>query len=120
MKAAHVLERERARAAREALELAMRQQLQALKLTAGMEQQYRFHPQRLWRFDFAWPGRKLALEVDGGTWSGGRHTRGAGFEADCEKCAAAVLQGWRVLRATSGQVRSGVALGWIQQLMKEA
>jgi len=39
----------------------------------------------------------LAVEVDGGTWTGGRHTRGAGFEADCEKLNAAVIAGFRVL-----------------------
>lgn len=29
--------------------------------------EHRFHPTRRWRFDFAWPDEKVALEVEGGT-----------------------------------------------------
>jgi hypothetical protein len=60
--------------------------------------EYEFHPDRKWRFDFAWPDRKVAAECEGATWSRGRHTRGAGFQADCEKYNAAAVMGWRVLR----------------------
>lgn len=76
--------------------------------------EHRFLLHRRYRFDFAWPDRKLAVEVEGGTWVDGRHSRGAGFEADCEKYALAVLAGWRVIRATTGQVRNGKALKWIE------
>lgn len=62
------------------------------------ESEYRFHPERRWRFDYAWPDRKLALEVEGGVWTEGRHTRGKGFIADMEKYNAAALLGWSVLR----------------------
>src|SRR5690242_17560209 len=59
---------------------------------------------REFRFDFAWPDRKLAVEVDGGTWSGGRHNRGAGVRSDCEKSLLAFVDGWRVLRVTTEMV----------------
>lgn len=72
------------------------------------EIEYRFGPGRH-RFDFAWPAIKLAVEVEGGTWAGGRHTRARGFEADCEKYNSAVLAGWRVLRFTGDMVRDGRA-----------
>lgn len=52
----------------------------------------------------------LAVEIEGGTHSGGRHTGGAGFAADCEKYNAAVLAGWRLLRFPGVQVRSGAAI----------
>ena len=81
------------------------------------ERQHRFGPSRKWRFDFAWPLLMVALEVDGGTWSGGRHTRGAGFERDCEKLSEAACQGWRVLRVTTNQVKSGQALTWCERLV---
>jgi very-short-patch-repair endonuclease len=74
------------------------------------EREFRFHETRRWRFDFAWPDRKLAVEVDGGVWTRGRHTRGAGFERDCEKLNEAVLLGWRVLRVTPGMVKLGEAV----------
>lgn len=56
--------------------------------------EHRFHPGRQWRFDFAFPTVKLAIEVDGR----GRHQNVAGVRADCEKINEAVRLGWRVLR----------------------
>lgn len=58
--------------------------------------------ERRWRFDWAWPDQKVALEIEGGVYARGRHTRGKGYENDCRKYNAALLQGWRVLRATTG------------------
>jgi len=60
--------------------------------------EHRFHPVRRWRFDYAWPDRKIALEVEGGVFTGGRHSRGAGMIADMQKYNTAALLGWRVLR----------------------
>jgi hypothetical protein len=62
------------------------------------EFEWRFHPTRKWRFDLAWPGHKVALEVDGGIWVAGRHSRGAGVKADWEKVNTAQLLGWRVFK----------------------
>jgi very-short-patch-repair endonuclease len=62
--------------------------------------EYRFHPRRKWRFDCAFPDQRVAIELDGGTYMAGRHTRGAGFAADCEKLNTATVMGWRVLRFT--------------------
>ena len=90
-------------------------QLKASHIAA--EREYRFHPVRRWRFDFALPERRLAVEVEGGTWTGGRHTRGSGFEKDCEKYNQAVLLGWRVLRFTPGAIKSGEALTTIEQVL---
>ena len=63
--------------------------------------EYRFHPKRRWRFDFAWPHHKAAIEVEGihfDPGKAGRHQRGAGFEGDCEKYLAAQDLGWTVVR----------------------
>jgi len=62
--------------------------------------EYRFDPDRRWRFDYAWPAFMIALEVEGGIWTGGRHTRGTGFLKDIEKYNRAALLGWRVFRCT--------------------
>ena len=80
--------------------------------------EFRFHPRRRWRFDFAWPLYKVAAEVDGGIYCRGRHVRGAGFERDAEKGNAAVLAGWRVLHFSPRQVRSGAAVQTIEALMR--
>jgi very-short-patch-repair endonuclease len=82
------------------------------------EREYRFHPSRRWRFDFAWPAQKLAVEIEGGTFSGGRHTRGSGFEADAEKYAEAVLAGWRVLRVSTAMVTDGRALRLVERAFR--
>jgi hypothetical protein len=72
---------------------------------------------RRWRFDFAWPAHKLAIEVDGGSWIAGRHTSGAGFAADCEKLNEAAILGYRCLRFTPEMVESGVALATIERAL---
>lgn len=93
-------------------------QCQAGKLPVP-ETELRFHPVRKWRFDFAWPDRKLAAEVDGGVWIGGRHNRGTGFERDCEKLNAAAVLGWRVLRFTTAMIKDGRAFNVLQDALKQ-
>ena len=72
---------------------------------------------RKWRFDFSYPEKLVAIEVEGGAYSGGRHTRGAGFEGDLEKYANATAMGWRVLRVGSNLIKSGDAVEIIGQLL---
>ena len=78
------------------------------------EREFRFHPTRKWRADFAWPTEKLLVEVEGGVWTGGRHTRGGGFTHDAEKYNTAAMCGWRVLRFAGAQVQNGTALAAIK------
>jgi very-short-patch-repair endonuclease len=60
--------------------------------------EFKFHPTRRWRFDYAWPDRRLAVEIEGAVWVNGRHTRGAGYLGDMQKYNSACVMGWRVLR----------------------
>lgn len=60
--------------------------------------EFKFHPSRKWRADFAIPSHMVLIEIDGGTWSNGRHTRGSGFVKDQEKTNAAACLGYHVLR----------------------
>jgi hypothetical protein len=79
--------------------------------------EHRFHPTRKWRFDWAWPQQFLALEVNGGAYIQGRHTRGAGFEKDCEKLSEAAVLGYRVLHVLPAQVASGAALMLVERAL---
>ncbi len=86
----------------------------------------RFHIARRWRFDFAWLLKewqtsgpiKVALEIDGGVWGGGRHTRGKGFIADQEKLNEAALNGWLVLRCTPADVKNGAVFTLLKRAMR--
>lgn len=79
--------------------------------------EHRFDPARRWRFDFAWPDLMLAVEVEGGTWRGGRHTRGSGFAKDCEKYNRAAALGWSVLRFTTDMVKRGDAIATTKEII---
>jgi len=88
--------------------------------------EFRFHPKRKWKFDFAFakwglgsgisglgnspdakpqmPGAMLAIEVQGGIWTRGRHTRGSGLVKEYEKLNAAAVAGWRILYCTPQEI----------------
>jgi very-short-patch-repair endonuclease len=68
--------------------------------------QFKFLPYRRFRFDFAWPDFKVFVEIEGGTWVGGRHVRPTGYARDCEKYNEAALNGWVGLRFTSDMLRN--------------
>lgn len=100
--------------------------------------EYRFTQKRLFKADFAWPEIKLIVEIEGGTrggkqikcnhckqpvsfWAnrmkrwipvklGGRHNRAEGYEKDCEKYNLALIDGWKVLRFTTNQVKNRTAI----------
>jgi very-short-patch-repair endonuclease len=92
--------------------------LKSLDLPAPVTE-HRFHVERKWRFDFAWPDLKVAVEVEGGIWTGGRHTRGAGFLKDMEKYNHAAAAGWCVLRCTPTTLMSGPMLDLLARVLGE-
>ena len=97
------------------LEDLLAQQMQFVGLPTP-EREYRFAPPRRYRADFAYPEQKILIEVEGGTWTGGRHSRGQGFENDCLKYNLAVEFGWRVMRFTGDMIKSGLAIRTIEQV----
>ncbi len=62
------------------------------------ERQFKFHPERRFRYDFAWPQIKLCVDIQGGGFSGGRHSRGIGQEGDHDKANEAQRLGYDVLQ----------------------
>jgi very-short-patch-repair endonuclease len=111
--------REEAAAKRRELEDRLAFQIKALGLPLPLRE-FRFDKIRLWRFDFAWPDFGLAVEVEGAVWTGGRHTRGAGFEHDVDKYNSAACLGWQVLRFTATHVRTGAAVRRIEDALTAA
>jgi very-short-patch-repair endonuclease len=94
------------------LEETMAGSLRMNDLPGGVrEYQFAEGLKRRWRFDFAWPEVKVALEVEGGQWSrtAARHQRGKGMEQDIEKYNMAALMGWLVIRATTDMVNDNRA-----------
>ena len=86
-------------------------------LESHYTREWKFNVKRRWRFDFCWPSRMVAVELEGGVYSGGRHVRGGGFEKDCEKYNAAALAGWKVGRFTARMVDNGEALAWLRKAL---
>lgn len=74
--------------------------------------EYVFAAPRKFRADYAWPEQKILLEVDGGVWTGGRHTRGGGFLSDHEKGNLAAMLGWRVFKTTPSDFNKGRGDVW--------
>lgn len=77
--------------------------------------EHKFHPKRKWRFDYAIPEHKIALEVEGGVWTGGRHIRAQGFLGDMEKYNTATLMGWRVFRTTPDDLYKMATINLLRQ-----
>lgn len=88
--------------------------LKELKLK--VEKEYKFHPTRKWRMDWAIPSHKICCEEEGAVWTNGRHTRGAGFIGDMEKYNTATSMGWRIIRIVPGDY--GKALRFIEEIIK--
>lgn len=101
---------------RSVLEETLAVHIRAHQLPAPVRE-HQFVLSRRWRFDFAWPHLRLAAECEGAVFSGGRHTRGSGFTADCEKYNAAALAGWRVLRFTKDMIDRGDAIDMLKRAL---
>ena len=82
-----------------------------------VEKEHRFHPIRKWRFDYAILDKMIAIEVEGGVFSQGRHTRGVGFSNDMEKYNNAVVLGWRLLRVTPSNLCSKSTFELIEKML---
>lgn len=97
-------------------EAVLSQQLRAYKI--NFEQEFKFCETRRWAADFYLTGQMILIEVEGGIWSGGRHTRGKGYLGDMEKYNTATALGYQVYRYSTEQVKSGYAIGQIKSILE--
>lgn len=79
--------------------------------------EHHFAPPRKWAFDLAYLAEMVAVELEGGTWTNGRHTRGKGFDADCRKYGEATARGWLVLRCTAEMIADGTMVALLRRLL---
>lgn len=82
------------------------------------EVEYRFHPERQWRFDFAWRDWKIALECQGGIFSNGGHVRGSKLIGEYEKLNAAAILGWRILYCTPQDISKGTVFAVLEEAFR--
>ena len=92
-------------------------QLDAVGLT-GYVREYQAIPGRRFRFDFCWVKERLAVEIQGGTYSRGAHARPLGIKRDYEKGNLAVQFGWKVLQFDADMVKSGQALDFTERMLR--
>lgn len=102
-------------------EILLMKHLQELNLP--FEREWRFHRERRWRFDFAiFPvnvaGNWTAIEIEGGAWMNGRHTRGKGFENDIRKYNQAAKLGWTVIRFTPGMIERAESKAFLKEMFR--
>jgi len=83
--------------------------------------EYKFHPKRRFKFDFAWPDKMVAVEQEGGLWmrGGSGHSHPMWILRDMEKGNFASLLGWRVFRFTPQQLRKGEAQAFIKEVFDQ-
>jgi hypothetical protein len=65
--------------------------------------EFKFHPTRRWKFDFCFPDKMWAIEIEGGMFVKSRHRTGTGFINDCEKYNSAATLGWKVFRVATNE-----------------
>lgn len=97
--------------------LCLEKHLRELKIKFSPE--FPFEPKRKWRFDyilcdFDGYNLRIAIEIEGGIWSRGRHTRGKGFLNDMEKYNHAAMLGYRVIRFATQQCLDGSAKAFLK------
>jgi very-short-patch-repair endonuclease len=86
------------------------------------ERQYRFAHElgREWRWDFAWPGLKLAVEIQGGIWKkgGGAHSHPTDILRNMAKHNDGAKLGWRLLQFSTDEVKSGEGLAYTMTVIR--
>lgn len=79
--------------------------------------EFRFAKPRRWRFDWAFPEARVAVEVEGGVYTRGRHVRPSGYLNDLEKYSEAAVRDWAVIRVTPDTLCTARTFDWITRAL---
>jgi very-short-patch-repair endonuclease len=84
------------------------------------ESQYKFHPERGWKSDFAYPSHRLLIEIEGGIWrrGGGAHSHPSNILRDIEKYNAAALLGFYVLRFSDREIKDQSCIETVRNFLE--
>jgi len=81
------------------------------------EREIKLVKDRRWRWDFL--TENLAIEIQGGLFIKGRHSRGVAYTKDCEKMRAAAMDGYVPIYFTTADVLNGTAIQWLKDYKAE-
>ena len=88
---------------------------------AEPEHEATFHPTRKWRVDFLWREQRVAVEIEGGIFAKGRHTRGVGYAKDADKYNQLTMMGFKLLRFTTVQMKHPLACAeMVKELLQKS
>lgn len=98
----------------------MLDQIRDINLVTGLsmpEEEYRFMYSRDWRFDYAYPDLKIAIEYQGGIFmknKKGGHQTVRGQTNDWEKFNEAQIRGWFVICLNPKTIDNGTFYGQLR------
>ena len=75
---------------------------------------------RRFRTDFSHAASKVAIEIEGGVWTAGRHLRPLGFISDAQKYNQLEMDGWSVLRLVPDMISEPYLQAVIAHVLRRA
>jgi len=92
-----------------------------IELSVDIWPEFFFSTQRLYRFDYAIPEYKIAIEQEGGIHLKGNsgHSSGTGIQRDMDKNNLAISQGWVIIRRTPDQMCTIETIELIKSVIKQ-
>jgi hypothetical protein len=100
------------------LELLFDAQIEEAELPPADEENYVIpgSPKR-WQYDRVWLSYRVIVEIEGGVFTQGRHTRGMGFVKDCNKYNWATSQGWKLYRFTVWHLNNDLVVPFMRKVL---
>ena len=92
-----------------------------MSLRLGVEREYKFHPTRKWRWDYALPAIKVCVEYQGlnfGHGGASGHQTIKGIVAENWKYSEGAIDGWCIVLINAVSIESGLAHDLIKRAVE--